>query len=552
MPHSGRTPLLMVVGLLLLTGLVYAPTLGLGFVWDDNALVIDYGDVLADPARLLASLTTDLWSAGDDHIVDSGYYRPLMLVSLAVDRLLFGLDAWGYHLHSVLWHLLSLVLLFSLLRKLLGDMPALMGAALFALHPVHAEAVIWIAARNDLIAAALVLFVLVLLQPLRVGWLQLAAATALTAAAVLGKESALLLPLMVLVLDRAQGYGLRWGPLLATGVGVGAALGLRAVSGVGAGELPLLATAIFFVQKLPSLVVLHLSLLALPWPLSGARSLEWMSVSVPVVLLGVGVLAGGATVTVRMKGAPRRFALAGVALALLGFAPALLPLATKGLVGERYLYLPMAGVSLWFAAAAASWPRPVRLAAVGAVLGGGTLINLRIPDWSDDLSLWTAAMQDTPNPYVFSGLGHTLNRDDGWGDRPRSAALFIAALEATPPMLDACGAVITATLHSGQPARAAAVAPWSLERGCPWDGDYTGRASVAQAFAGDWAAARATLAAGAPDPRKRDLVVRAALMRLDGDEEGYTALRATWPDGALLDAQVERLLRSHPDVPGPG
>lgn len=529
-------------GVLLIVGVavVYLPALSLGFVWDDHALIFDYGEVLADPALLVRGLLADLWAVGDQPIVDSGYYRPLMLLSLAIDRALFGLAPWGYHLHSLAWHLLCVGLLHQLLRRLAEPPAALAGAVLLGLHPLNSEAVIWIAARNDLIAAALSLAALLVLWPTRAAAGRLVAGGLLTAGAVLGKESALLLPVMLVLLDLARGERPGWRRAAAALAGVLAALSLRAVSGVGAGELPTAATLGFFLLKLPQIVGLQLSLLVWPWPLSGGRALEWLHVPPPVLALGAGVLAAGAAISVWLPAAQRRIALAGVGVALLGFLPALLPLSTKGLIGERYLYLPMAGIAIWLAAALSGRGRAALLLAGATAAGGALLISARMPDWASDLDLWAAAMADTPNPYVFSGLGHTLNADDG--DRVQASRLLIAALEAEPPVPDACGVVITATLRSGQPAEAARVAPWSLSRGCPADGDYVGRASVAQAFAGEWEAARETLALPARDPERRDDVVRAALLRLDGDEAGYTQIRARWPEPQRLDEQVQRLL----------
>ena len=58
-----------------------------------------------------------------------------------------------------------------------------------------------------------------------------------------------------------------------------------------------------------------------------------------------------------------------------------------------------------------------------------------------------------------------------------------------------------------------------------------------------WDEARALLADGPADPQERDQVVRAALLRIDGDEAGYAAVRAAWPSPDTLDVQVDRLLR---------
>ena len=68
----------------LLTLSAYVGVLGLGFVWDDRALVLE-NPLIQDLRMLPAYFGTDLWSTEAD-VVSSGYYRPLMLLSLAIDR----------------------------------------------------------------------------------------------------------------------------------------------------------------------------------------------------------------------------------------------------------------------------------------------------------------------------------------------------------------------------------------------------------------------------------------------------------------------------------
>ena len=121
--------------LLVLTALTYAPLAVADFVWDDKPLVQD--NTLTDSlANLPLFFQVDLWdTAGGVGDAESGYYRPLMLTSLAIDRALWGLSPVGHHLHSLLWHLLACGLLAVLLRELVAPLPALVGAALFAVHP---------------------------------------------------------------------------------------------------------------------------------------------------------------------------------------------------------------------------------------------------------------------------------------------------------------------------------------------------------------------------------------------------------------------------------
>jgi hypothetical protein len=72
---------------------------------------------------------------------------------------LYGLDAAGFHATDVLLHALNVVLVFRLLVRAIGrTWPGALVAALFAAHPLHVEAVVWVAQRKELLGALFGLF----------------------------------------------------------------------------------------------------------------------------------------------------------------------------------------------------------------------------------------------------------------------------------------------------------------------------------------------------------------------------------------------------------
>ncbi len=94
------------------------------------------------------------------------YYRPLIVLSYHVDRLVLGLSPGLMHLENILLHLLNVVLVFFLtahvLRTVRSDnnerFPIPFAAALiFGLHPINAESVNWISGRTDILAGVFVL-----------------------------------------------------------------------------------------------------------------------------------------------------------------------------------------------------------------------------------------------------------------------------------------------------------------------------------------------------------------------------------------------------------
>jgi len=80
-------------------------------------------------------------------------WNPLTVISHMLDCQVCGLNPWGHHLISVLFHALNAALVFALLRQLTGAVwQSLLVAALFSVHPLHVESVAWISERKDVLS----------------------------------------------------------------------------------------------------------------------------------------------------------------------------------------------------------------------------------------------------------------------------------------------------------------------------------------------------------------------------------------------------------------
>ncbi len=131
--------------------------------------------------------------------------RPLLMFTFWVNNQMSGLDTWSYHATNIVLHALNTVLVFLILRWLLGrgNTPAratrtlaLFGAAIFLAHPLQAEAVAYIASRSETLAVfflfssyALFLYC----RKLGIGWLPAAGVLVLFGLAQLTKEYAVAL-----------------------------------------------------------------------------------------------------------------------------------------------------------------------------------------------------------------------------------------------------------------------------------------------------------------------------------------------------------------------
>jgi hypothetical protein len=139
----------VLVGLLLfLTTLaVYSPVGTCQFVnYDDNFYVT------ANP-HVQAGLTAESirWSFSS---ITAANWHPLTMLSLQLDSWLFGNGAVGFHVSNLIWHALSVWLLFLVLQRATASVrKSAWVAALFALHPLHVESVAWISERKDVLSA---------------------------------------------------------------------------------------------------------------------------------------------------------------------------------------------------------------------------------------------------------------------------------------------------------------------------------------------------------------------------------------------------------------
>ena len=93
--------------MLLLTVGMYSGLWSAGFVWDDIPLIVQNQALVDGSVR--SFFTDDLWAESGAGDVSSGYFRPLVLLSFAFDRWMFDLEPLGYHIHSLVWHLIAVV-----------------------------------------------------------------------------------------------------------------------------------------------------------------------------------------------------------------------------------------------------------------------------------------------------------------------------------------------------------------------------------------------------------------------------------------------------------
>jgi tetratricopeptide (TPR) repeat protein len=133
--------------LIVLTAAAFSPVLNNDFVNYDDPLYVTKNSRVQEgltPASLGWAWTT----------TSVANWHPLTWMSLELDYQIYGLNPRGYHLTNLLLHLANTVLLFWALLRLTGARwPSALVAALFAVHPLHVQAVAWIAERKEVLSA---------------------------------------------------------------------------------------------------------------------------------------------------------------------------------------------------------------------------------------------------------------------------------------------------------------------------------------------------------------------------------------------------------------
>ena len=195
---------------LALTFAVYIPTLRYQFVHDDRGQIVENPAVHSWHA-VPTYFTAHVWAAVMPEELGN-YYRPLFLLWLRINDAVFGNQAWGWHLTTILAHVLTTLLVYLLAWRLgIGRDVALLAALIFGLHPAHIEAVAWISGVTEpllgiLLIASFLAYVQSRIEGARaLKWKVIS--LVLFALAMLEKETALILPGLLLVYEWIFGEG---------------------------------------------------------------------------------------------------------------------------------------------------------------------------------------------------------------------------------------------------------------------------------------------------------------------------------------------------------
>ncbi len=131
-----------------LTFMVYARAMFLDYTkLDDSIFIVENAHYNADVKNISVSFERGLFNPTKD-----AYYRPLFLVDFIIESHFFGINPAGYHFTNLLFHIISVILLFLFFKRIkIPPLDAFLLALIFAVHPVLTQAVAWIPGRNDML-----------------------------------------------------------------------------------------------------------------------------------------------------------------------------------------------------------------------------------------------------------------------------------------------------------------------------------------------------------------------------------------------------------------
>lgn len=459
-----RSDLLPGLLLALLVGVVYAPALGYGLVWDDAFHFASNPHL--DGLRGLWRIWTSR----------AGLYYPLTLTTFWGLKQVVGLTPWIYHLVTVAFHAGTAVLAWLWLRAL-GVHGAWLGAALFALHPLQVESVAWVTELKNAQSGFFFLLCLLLLE-------RRCPRSALLSfvAALLSKTSTVMLPVVVL--------GVAW---------------WRATAG---GASPWTALRAAWTAVAPLQPYFVLALLAGGWTIweqlvsSGARGAEWdygwrlrgavagqavwfyffkflwphplcfiyprwsIDVTEIAAFLPAAALAGLLLCLWFIPQRAARHALAGLGFFLVVLFPVLgffnIYFSRYAFVSDHFAYLPLLGLGALAAALVYGLPAPARrLAAAALVTGCAALTQQRLPAFRDEAALWADTLQKNPGAWmVLNNIGAGRQAQ---GDLAGARWYYEEALRHNPGHYEALVNLGSVLLDQDDPAAAVARYQHALE-----------------------------------------------------------------------------------------
>ena len=425
-------PKIVIFSLALLGLLTYANSLSNPFIWDDFDLVAHNTSITS---------WSDLPQIFSGNVVtNSSFYRPLQMVTYLFDHQIWGLNPKGFHFTSIVLHILvSLVLCWVLFLLTENKILSLLASGLFLVHPIHNEAVAYIAGRADPLSALFLLlaFVFYLKNEREETPLYFVSSVFSFILAILSKEYALILPFLILAYHFSFKRRVQWvlWSFLTVLAAVFIVLRLQGILGMVDMHLKTETTVM---QRLPATfeaMLQYVRLLFFPYNLTMGYGQKIVAFTSVPVLAGLAVYIGLVATAFRVRA---RHALISFALFwyLVGLIPVMNIYPVNAYMAEHWLYIPSIG---FFVLAAVFLEKLFQtkerrhMALLCVTLMAGVYIFLSVKQnelWSNPLRFYERIVRINPTFIkAYNNLGK-MNAEGG--NCPKAVAYFQKAIAVDP------------------------------------------------------------------------------------------------------------------------
>uniref|UniRef100_A0A4W6C3X5 Protein O-mannosyl-transferase TMTC3 n=1 Tax=Lates calcarifer TaxID=8187 RepID=A0A4W6C3X5_LATCA len=444
--------------ILLLTGLVvgcYWNSLSCGFVFDDVSAILDNKDLRpSTPIRNL--FLNDFWGTPMAEERSHKSYRPLTVLTFRLNYLFSELSAASYHLLNVVLHAVVCVLFLRVCRLFLDKTSSLVAALLFAVHPIHTEAVTGVVGRAELLSsifllAAFLAYTKSTSADHSIVWAPIALTVVLVAAATLCKEQGITVVGICCVHEVFVAQGFTLPMLLDTLRQV-----LQGKDGFPYAVLQTLLKLIVLVISTLLLVIIRVQVIQSQLPVftrfdnPAAVKLccDWTMGTIPLVesfldlrnlatLVFYTFLGLLAYHSLRYRHSSAKTVIMALSLIVLPFIPASNLFFPVGfVVAERVLYVPSMGFCVLVAhgfkivSHKGHWKK-ISWLMIGVLLTTHAVKTFnRNWDWESEYTLFTSALKvNKNNAKLWNNVGHALENQNNYA---RALRYFLQATRVQP------------------------------------------------------------------------------------------------------------------------
>ncbi len=410
-------------GIIILGVLAYRGSLFGKFLLDDITLVVFNLHIrdLSGAARLFAENI----GSGIGREVSSGFYRPLQMLSYALDYRLWNLSYIGYHFTNLILHILTALGVYWFVRLISKNrMLSFLSGVLFAVHPVHTEAVSYISGRADPLSVLFVLLSLIfyikyldfheirhyLLFPLCYFM------------ALLSRESSLLLPFLILLYHYSFRRAIKLSGMVPLVIVTAAYIFMRSVALKS--MLPHFASAAGPIDRLAGFFAAfadYIRLLFLPYGLHMEYGRKIFHFNDPKVLSGLLLFLLIAAYALRKRKQGGGLAFFSVAWFIIALLPVsnIFPMAAY--MAEHWLYLPSVGFFILLSGALLHLYRIEKAKAAALILMTVLPVSYTIATikqnnyWSDPVVFYTRTLEYSPGSarmYTYLALYYQMQKKD--------------------------------------------------------------------------------------------------------------------------------------------